>query len=104
MNAWVQKGIGGNAADVTATILSGRHGRYGYDIFADTADHAAPTAGGWCEVHAITSTVFSSVTLASNPASSGSLAGVTLSAGQSLYIQFTAIKLTSGSVICYRDR
>lgn len=106
MNRWVQKDVGspGESANIHATHSGAEQGRYGYDVITTTAATTAPANNTWCRIQAITSTVVASLTLASNPASSGSFSGLTISAGQSIWIQFTAITLTSGACICYRDR
>lgn len=85
---------------ILATLSTGL-GMGGSDYFADTASHTAP-APGWAIIHAITDTVFASVTYKPGFPHTGSLAGVTLKAGDRIYGEFTAFQLTSGSVEAYR--
>lgn len=53
-------------------------------------------------IQAITDTVISSLTTGGlDPDSTWDLTGVTISAGTIIYVQFSAITLTSGECICY---
>lgn len=87
--------------DITPTTgpLSGlAMGRMGGVIIADANAHTGLNCGA---LQVIGAAVISSITLKSNWV--GSLNGATLAAGTLLRIQFTAITLTSGSVIAYND-
>lgn len=78
-------------------------GQVGSDFLNDTAAHT----GTWGIVSCITACTFTTLTSGVNPANnkvvmSGTLASITLAAGQSIYGYFTAITLASGSVIAYK--
>jgi len=58
--------------------------------------------GVWSSVQCVTDTVFA--TLTDSGDTGGSLAGLTIPAGMTLYGNFTAITLTSGAVRAYNAR
>lgn len=73
----------------------------------DWIDNTNAVTGTWCIITALTDTVFNVLTVASplsvNGTAGSSLGGgKALTAGKSIYGQFTAITLTSGSVVAYR--
>ncbi len=82
-------------------VLAAGLGMGGSDYVADASPHAA-TFGEWVIIHAVTDTVFASVTYKPGFPHTGSLAGVTLKAGDRIYGEITAFQLTSGSVEAYR--
>ncbi len=84
----------------TLAVLSAGLGVGGSDYVADTATHNS--SGEWVIIHAVTDTVFASVTYKPGFPHTGSLAGVTLKAGDRIYGEITAFQLTSGSVEAYR--
>ena len=69
-------------------------GEYGTDAITNTSVNN----GTWCAITTITATVFATLT----GITTGSLAGLTVPAGVTLYSQFTVITLTSGSVLATR--
>lgn len=79
---------------------------FGGDYYADTNLHTLNASGvlptnnqtGWAQVYAVTDTVFDAATKVNIT----NLSGVTIKAGTTLYGIFSAIKLTSGSIIAYR--
>ena len=73
-------------------------GEYGGLYINDTSAHNN-TAGGWCEIRALTATV-----VASSTSNISGLSAFSLAAGQTVAGVFTAITLTSGSVIAYNRK
>jgi hypothetical protein len=75
----------------------------GGDLFSDTALHPDGTVPlafpGWAVVQVLTATVFDATTQCNIAGLAG---GPSIPAGTLLYGMFSAIKLTSGSIIAYR--
>jgi len=69
-------------------------GQLGGIVIADTEVHT----GDWGILHALTAVVFTAVT---SSTLSGSLAGVTLYGGDTIFGRFSSIQLTSGTLIAY---
>lgn len=80
-----------------ATIISVGMGLHGNDIVDTTTNK---TGNWWC-LHALSDTVFTSVTYADGT-STGSLAGKSLAKGDRIYGQIKQFRLASGEVIAYR--
>jgi hypothetical protein len=70
-------------------------GKYGSTLVTGTGANT----GTWFAIHALADAVFNAVTDATM---TGSLAGVTLTAKDTIYGNFTAFTLTSGTVIAYK--
>jgi hypothetical protein len=82
---------------LVATLTTGL-GLGGVDIVSDTGSHS----GDWQIFHALSDTVFISVTYR-NGTSSGSMAGQTLKAGDRIYGNIINVVLASGSGELYRS-
>lgn len=70
-------------------------GEYGGKYIADTNAHT----GNWSEIYAVTNTV-----IASSTSNITGLNGVTIVANQSIRGVFTAVQLTSGSIVAYNRK
>ena len=77
-----------------ATALARSYGEYGADAFADTT----PRTGAWGAITTLTATNFATLT----GLTTGSLTGFSIAAGITIYGEFTAITLASGSVHAVR--
>ena len=78
----------------SGALLTGNNGGV---IITDTAAHPGLSC---CGLYAITATVIAAMTVVGY---TGSLATLTIPAGQTVKVQFTSITLTSGSCICYNN-
>ena len=77
-------------------LLKSSLGLSGSQVITDTSRYA----GSFKSIYAFTDTVFDSETLDDNMG--GDITGITLLAGQSIGGNFSAVKLTSGTVIAYK--
>lgn len=77
-------------------MLYGALAQYGSTAFADTTART----GTWFAVTVIEDAVFAIITDATRTGTAD-LTGVTFSAGTTIYGSFTAITLTSGTIIAY---
>lgn len=85
--------------DTDNTLLSEMLGKGGgNEIFTTVAQ----TAKDWYVIHFPVASVIASLTVA-NMTGEGDLVGLTLPAGTTLFMRFTAITLTSGVGIGYRE-
>lgn len=86
-----------------ASLLYAGQGLAGVDIISDSAVHSNPPiqSAPWWIFHAITACVIANVTYAPGT-STGSLSGVTLSAGDRIYGNILSLQLTSGTGELYR--
>lgn len=81
------------------TRITNLTGRQGGTVIADTSAYTAPTSEHWHAILVIEEAVIAAQT--SNLANGNSLVGKTLPAGLVIYGLFTALQLTSGTVIAY---
>lgn len=94
--------LGNDSARVNiADKLNEAMGGQGLEVIANNALHTAPTSHMYCAFFVLTDAVINAIVADASAPITGTLTGVTLSAGVWVYGKFTAITLTSGSVIAY---
>lgn len=86
-----------NVADRIESSLGG----HGMDVVADTETWEPAEGFCYCALHCIAETVIDSYDVDSSAPITGTLAGVTFSAGTVLYGKFVELTLTSGAVLAY---
>jgi hypothetical protein len=84
-----------NMADLAESSLGGK----GLVVIADTALHTATSC--YCAIEVLTDAVIEAYTVDASAPITGTLTGVTFTAGKWLYGKFLTLKLTSGTLLAY---
>jgi hypothetical protein len=86
-----------NTADKLNEMLGGR----GLEVVADTAVHTAPTGQIYCALFVAVDAVINAIVADAAAPITGTITGISFSAGVWLYGKFASVKLTSGTVLAY---
>lgn len=87
---------------MTNNIDKQSFGQDGAVLVTDEDAGQLSATGDFCAFQVLANTVLSSITWPELTDASGSFTGLTLPAGIVIYGQFTAITVTSGSILCYK--